>query len=224
MLQLSSPLVYATDQVAEHRVQRVEGGCYLCAQLGTAARALGNEPVARNMSFEAWPSWGPVTEGHVIVVPRDHVFSFAQLSPGDLVAAETFVREVEQRVAGVYGQTCLFEHGANVAGSAVGCSVDHAHVHVVPWGGDFISAARDDYASLSWHNVPDFSGLPADEPYLFVRDARGNAAVGTGSGIPSQALRRTLTSRMGRSDSWDWKTHPNTRTLTRTRSRLAMEI
>jgi len=72
----------------------------------------------------------PVTEGHALVVPREHVESLYQLSEKDQSALWALVSEV---------RTSLMLHyspdGFNIGvidGAAAGQTIGHAHIHVIP--------------------------------------------------------------------------------------------
>ena len=77
----------------------------------------------------------PVSEGHSLVVPRQHVASLFELSPEDQSALWMLVSEVRQQLADQ-----LNPDGFNIGvndGVAAGQTVMHAHIHLIPrWNGD----------------------------------------------------------------------------------------
>ncbi len=82
---------------------------------------------------ERWLSWDiePLTPGHVLVVPRRHAASLADLDPDD--GAELF--RVAQRVAVALRRSPLRCEGVNfflADGAAAGQDVFHTHLHVFP--------------------------------------------------------------------------------------------
>ena len=71
----------------------------------------------------------PVTSGHLLVVPRQHAASLAELDPRD--GAELF--RVAQRAAAALRQSGLRCEGVNfflADGAAAGQDVFHVHLHV----------------------------------------------------------------------------------------------
>ena len=72
----------------------------------------------------------PVNPGHLLVVPRHHYESLADIPPAlamDLFAVATRLAPVVMRVAGADGMNIVVNSGA-----AAGQDVFHYHVHVIP--------------------------------------------------------------------------------------------
>lgn len=91
--------------------------------------------VARNAAAIAFSDRFPVTEGHTLVVPLAHVVSIFDLSADELAALWQLVAEVRAALAQQH-RPDAFNIGVN-DGQAVGQTVMHAHVHVIPrYAGD----------------------------------------------------------------------------------------
>jgi len=72
----------------------------------------------------------PLTEGHMLVVPRRHVANLFDLGEQELAAVWRLVAEVHNRL-----RASDDVHGVNVGlndGRAAGQTIEHAHVHVIP--------------------------------------------------------------------------------------------
>lgn len=72
----------------------------------------------------------PVSPGHTLVIPRCHVSSIYDLSPGEQDALwdlTRVAREALRSIPGVDG----FNIGLN-DGPAAGQTMEHAHIHVIP--------------------------------------------------------------------------------------------
>ncbi len=72
----------------------------------------------------------PVTDGHALVIPRQHVGSMYGLRADQQAAVWDLVTEVRRRL--LIG---MKPDGFNIVvndGLAAGQTVDHAHVHVIP--------------------------------------------------------------------------------------------
>jgi diadenosine tetraphosphate (Ap4A) HIT family hydrolase len=72
----------------------------------------------------------PVTDGHTLVIPRQHVSSIYELSADEQSAVWDLVAEVRQRLL-IGLNTDGFNIGVN-DGLPAGQTVEHAHVHVIP--------------------------------------------------------------------------------------------
>lgn len=70
----------------------------------------------------------PLFPGHVLVVPREHRETLADLSPGQVAALFAHAREVSGALERALGADGTFVAMNN----RVSQSVPHAHVHVVP--------------------------------------------------------------------------------------------
>jgi diadenosine tetraphosphate (Ap4A) HIT family hydrolase len=99
--------------------------CPFCARVteGTALIHQGEVAVSFLDAF-------PVSEGHVLVVPRRHLARVEELGPDEWAGLFALVHRVSRELAGQPGVD-----GVNVginSGVAAGQTVDHAHVHVIP--------------------------------------------------------------------------------------------
>lgn len=94
-------------------------------------RIAGREDIhASTGSAVAFPDGYPVSEGHMLVVPRRHLGRVEQLEPEEWGGLFELVREVGRELAAVPGVD-----GVNIgvnSGEAAGQTVGHAHVHVIP--------------------------------------------------------------------------------------------
>lgn len=78
----------------------------------------------------------PYNAGHVMVVPRRHVASLAQLSPEELHETAVLTQRSEQVLTEAF-QPQGINVGMNLGRPAGAGIVDHLHVHLVPrWNGD----------------------------------------------------------------------------------------
>jgi diadenosine tetraphosphate (Ap4A) HIT family hydrolase len=173
--------------------------------------------------FAAWVSKGALVEGHLLVLPKTHALNLRGMGPVARSKLPAFLASVVTRVEASYGPVCMFEHGPTRYGSSAGCSIDHAHMHVLPWAGSLIEAAQANYRHFEWRPVASFDEVlnePPTDPYLFVRNGDGEMALATHPDIPSQALRRTIAAGLGREEEWDWKRHPRPATVQKTVRRL----
>ena len=113
------------------------GGCILCDKpaAGPAHHAENLILVERPRAYVLMNRY-PYTNGHLMVVPRAHVPSPAELSAEDHAALWELVRDAIEAL-----RRALRPEGLNVGinlGKCAGAGIDqHLHVHVVPrWSGD----------------------------------------------------------------------------------------
>ncbi|MGZ4185502.1 MAG: HIT family protein [Solirubrobacteraceae bacterium] len=99
--------------------------CPFCARIATGADIIHPGPAA-----VAFPDVFPVSEGHVLVVPRRHIARLEDLDAGEWAGVFAVVRDVCRELieqAGVDGLNL----GVN-SGAPAGQTIEHAHVHVIP--------------------------------------------------------------------------------------------
>jgi len=72
----------------------------------------------------------PAAEGHVEVVPKRHVESFFELTPGEVAEAYGLINDVQRELRRLYSPEG-YTIGVN-EGRAAGRSVDHLHIHLIP--------------------------------------------------------------------------------------------
>lgn len=79
----------------------------------------------------AFPDAFPVTDGHMLIVPRKHVSSTYELEMDEQQSIWALVGEVRQRLLTGLKPPDGFNIGFN-DGLAAGQTVQHAHVHIIP--------------------------------------------------------------------------------------------
>lgn len=102
--------------------------CIFCAIAAGEAPA---HSVYEGDTVMAFLDINPFTEGHTLVIPRDHATHLADLDP----AAGREMFAVAQRVAAAQRASGIPCDGVNVFlsdGTAAGQEVMHCHLHVVP--------------------------------------------------------------------------------------------
>jgi diadenosine tetraphosphate (Ap4A) HIT family hydrolase len=72
----------------------------------------------------------PISKGHTLVVPRQHVSSLDQLSTADQKALWGFVGKVREQLLNDFVPDTFYIGFNN--GAAAGQTAVHAHIHIVP--------------------------------------------------------------------------------------------
>lgn len=174
--------------------------CCLCAQIAGDRRHdlvhqhLGDDNYYRRLAeigrdWCAIPSIGALVPGHTLLCPKQHLRSFASLDPDVLDDAATHLTCLIDCLTQTFGNSVqLFEHGNAKHGFRVACSVEHAHLHVVPGAPDLWPHID---RSILW--APLINGLAglADAAgvgeYLLYRDLDGDYWI---AAAPEGGIRR----------------------------------
>ena len=149
--------------------------------------------------------------GHVLVCPRAHLRSVAA-APDDVVQdLEALALETTAFLRRALGRLVhAFEHGSGACTSRVACSIEHAHLHLIPADVD-VWAELDlmaDWRPLAPGAAP-LREASAGLEYLAYTSPRGERWLATtADGFPSQMLRQVFARALGREDEWNWRTRP----------------
>ena len=165
--------------------------------------------------FVVVPSIGALTPGHVLIVPRRHELSTLGLPPEELGGCARLIADVGEILRGTYGgEVVIFEHGScGMDGGHAGSCVDHAHLHMLPAGPEFVEASRARLGG-GWHagsSLEELAPLAAKRPYLLVGSQSMRPQLWVRSaplGAPSQLFRHVYSALAGRPDEWDWRRYP----------------
>lgn len=199
--------------------------CPYCTGLlspSNASRAPWDEVLWSDDEIYVAPTRGALLEGWLLVVPREHVLSSQALVRDRHSLLFGVTANAAARVAGLYGSATVFEHGAAIERSVVGCGVDHAHMHVLPLGFDLATASRRHTLGqqLAWTAFGSWAELdvPRGTPYAAVQHG-DTVWCGLGE-IPSQFFRRVIAGEMGCEELYDWRRSSGLDNIVRTLSRL----
>jgi ATP adenylyltransferase len=181
----------------------------------SGASAPWDRVLAESPSFVAFPSLGSLVAGWVLIVPRRPMLNLSGLSPAEWDELDEFQMQVSGRLRRFGSQLFVFEHGNRMAGGALGCGVDQAHLHLVPLPFDLLQSAidfpdSDIQWSLQVDTVSFRNAVSTDVEYIGIMNpASATAVVGHVRQPTSQWVRRLIAKGLGRAEAWDYKHHPN---------------
>lgn len=195
--------------------------CCLCSNLASGVvRQSWDNPVFESRNFVALPSLGSLVEGWLLLVPKKHFISMGALPEELVTEMEDMKAKITAHVGNEYGEACVFEHGPAFASRKVGCSVDHAHLHIVPFAINLAEAARpfmphdSEWSKASWSECREAHRTERD--YLYFEQPLGYGNISTHADFGSQVFRRAIASQIGRPDEFNWREHPELDNVART--------
>jgi diadenosine tetraphosphate (Ap4A) HIT family hydrolase len=186
--------------------------CRLCSSLTSHNDVdFWNKPIFESQNFVVLPSLGALVKGWLLLIPKAHYLCFGALpedAVSELCAMKMRVRESLQR----YGDVYVFEHGPSRPNHAVGCSVDHAHLHFAPLGFDIVHAMNPFLPEgTSWSRA----GLPECQAafgrhcdYLYVEQPTGVGWIANHNGFGSQLFRHAIAAHLGTPELFNWRENP----------------
>ncbi|MBD0372288.1 MAG: HIT family protein [Pyrinomonadaceae bacterium] len=211
-------------QFSDYSLACEQCSCSLCGELqGTSAplHMLLMPDAGESRVLWKTPNWvviptiGPLTPGHLMLVPRTHHYSILSCPEDTLDECQKLLGACAEMLRMIYGLDVLvFEHGATAQQHKVcGACIDHAHLHVVPGPRSFIAAAKDKL--FEWESgatLRELSNKVYGSPYMLVGQLSPDDlwVRQCAEAVPSQLLRRILALELGCEGKWDWRKQPNT--------------
>ena len=108
--------------------------CVLCANLtGHKSVEYWNRPLFESHNYVVLPSLGALVEGWLLIVPKSHFICVGAISQKLVEELHQLKTTLAQLLTPIYGPLVAFEHGPNRTSCDIGCGVDHAHLHLVPY-------------------------------------------------------------------------------------------
>jgi diadenosine tetraphosphate (Ap4A) HIT family hydrolase len=155
-------------------------------------------------TFRIIPTLGQLAEGHLLVIPHDHVCALADLPPDGLGQLEDLCKNVRSILTSAYGECIFFEHGIRNDASG-GCGIDHAHMHAVPVALRAApSGVRERFLGRAIRNLSQIKTEVPDSSYIFFEDCLARRFVFPVDCIPSQHMRKLIADSIGKKE-WDWR-------------------
>lgn len=200
--------------------------CCLCLNSAKQAPvASWDNPIAESESFVVLPSLGSLVEGWLLLVPKDHYICMGALPDALLQELVAVKSEMAAQIESQYGSLCAFEHGPGEVQRAVGCGVDHAHLHLVPIDFSLLEAARPflpadatwSAASLNDCRHEYLKGLD----YLYFEQPLGSGYISVHRSFGSQVFRKAISMKLGVPEQYSWREHPQLELTSRTIRGLA---
>ena len=161
--------------------------------------------------FALIPSIGPLCPGHVLICPKKHYRSVAALNRGELTEFAIFKGKVSHKLRDKFRAAVhAFEHGAASNSDRLICTVDHAHMHLVPAVSELSETIL---SALQWTKLPtgisDLRSSTGGREYISYETPSGDLFI-TQQDRPfeSQLMRKLFAQPLGCSSSWNWREAP----------------
>jgi len=189
--------------------------CPFCAEfdedgLSTFAALMGQRLNSRVIyeddQFVVMPPLGDFMEGGLLLLSRAHILSFAHLPAEHFARLEQLVGVICRALSQRWGVCPLvFEHGPAPERSKGVCCVDHAHFNIFP-AKVLINPHLVRRMHRTLNALSELRELrEAEFGYLFVQENNGERRVYDGRDVPTQLVRRIITTELGMPERWHWR-------------------
>jgi XTP/dITP diphosphohydrolase len=203
------------DPLACASRSRTAHNCPFCAELegdnqNTFAAMMGGRLSSRvvyeDENFVVMPPLGEFMEGGLLLLTRGHILSLAHLPPNQFEPLERLLQAIQRIVLERWGVApVIFEHGPAPDWGKGACCVDHAHLNIFPAQVEIHPQLRG-RMHLSLGSLSELAKLRrAEFGYLFVQENSGVRRAYDGRNVPTQLVRRIITTQLGFPERWHWR-------------------
>lgn len=145
----------------------------------------------------------PLCIGHILIITKSHYFNFYELPKEMKEETKKIIEKIRVLFQEVYhSDTLFFEHGSLQSGKA-GASIDHAHLHAIPFFGN-LEKILEELGKPIFCDIlsSDFS---KNFSYLYIENLKFKYLYKVDE-LPSQYLRKLLGKKIG-NQKYDWRSH-----------------
>jgi ATP adenylyltransferase len=186
---------------------------------------LASRVVYEDDDFIVMPPLGQFVEGGLLLLTRQHILSFSHLSQTRFARLEQLLTVIRGELAARWGvPPLIFEHGPAPQRTKGVCCVDHAHFNIFPARVE-VRPHLAQRMSLPLTSISELSKLRnAEFGYLFVQENDGTRSAYDAELVPTQLIRRIITTQLGLPERWHWKDYPGLDELVATYNALQGRI
>ncbi|GGP60711.1 HIT family protein [Streptomyces melanogenes] len=189
-------------------------GSDLCQELAgsrdtTFSMVYKGEPPSRLIhstdNFRLLADLSPMTLGHLLLLPVDHYFSFAQLANAFDEELPELLGKVEPAYRETFGMFTVLEHGSS-PGMQSGACISHAHWHILPVDGRRVDELilADGLAPTALAGLEHLAAFDS-VPYFMCLHEDGMNVYRPRPAMPRQYLRAKVAEIVGIADPlWDY--------------------
>lgn len=166
--------------------------------------------IAETDNFVVFPTTGGFVENYQLIVPKNHINCFGELSLSQLKELKGLIlwqKEINEKYFNM--KSSMFEHGALHPSNESGKSIIHAHLHIFPNNISLLeSISKYNFGIEDINDIADLRQICHQYmTYLYYGDIDDRDYIMTHQGIPSQFLRKVLTESLGK-NNWNWREYP----------------
>jgi len=179
------------------------------------AAANHDRPLLARTDWLVAPTLGAIVPNWLLLIPRDPVLNFRVWSELRAQSPEILLRDVRQHLGLREDEIIWFEHGPRIAGTATGCGLDHAHIHILLRPRFSFEAFTEKAQSLSKFG---WTTGASEEAYRRIAVDRSYLIAGSGDTVivaqdveatGSQFFRRVVGALADAGDAWDYRRYPH---------------
>ena len=163
-------------------------------------------------NFVVVPTLGSLVAGWLLIISKGHYLSMGAIPESQHAELNEVIEHVSTILKQAYCSPTIFEHGASVPKSKVGCGIDHAHLHLVPLNYSIIRVSEKILPNkLPTNSVDVLQNMHqmynSAMPYLFVMEPNAAGKFFDASSGQSQFFRRVIAKQEGYPEKFDYRNY-----------------
>lgn len=174
-----------------------------------------DRPLLDRADWLVAPTVGAIVPNWLLLIPRDPVLNFRAWRELHAQSPETLLRDVRQHIGLGKDEIIWFEHGPRIAGTATGCGLDHAHIHILirpHFNFETFAERTQSLSKLEWiasASKDAYHILSANRSYLIAGSDDGVIVAQDVEATGSQFFRRVVGTLADAGDNWDYRRYPH---------------
>lgn len=209
-------LAISSLQLAQQEDHHKEHEIEIQKLFSLSYRKIGNYNMALFLletdNWYAIPTMGSLTVGYILLVTKQHYLSLANLDSNLFFEMLNLKKSVEDFLFKKLGMHCIaFEHGTTNSYSTGANSVDHVHLHILPFSRPVWNEIITNIPATTVNTVESYNDLfevwkkNIPDTYLLFQDLDQKLYyISDSSYMPSQLFRKCLAPYLG-ANYWDWR-------------------
>ncbi len=201
--------------------------CQFCTELKTRKVLFNGEIIEGNRilyeteNFFVFPSLGQIVEGYLLIAPKKHYLSIAQIPEELYPELVKIQKKVEEILTRNYSKPLFFEHGPLSETEKGGCCITHAHLHCVPANVNVLDYLKKHFKYIK---ISSYSDLNKQTPYFFLEQSENKFLFSLNEIVPSQYIRQIIARGLNTPEKWNWKSYLGLSELKNTIKKLELEF
>jgi ATP adenylyltransferase len=185
-----------------------------------------DQALAESDEYVVVPTKGSLVPGWLLVVAKGHVLC-AGASPFSLPdGLQDILTITRHLIEPRFGPVTLFEHGPATDGTALGCGVDHLHIHAAPLAFSLRTEFQRLFPRSHWRGVTRWRDLQPIHSegvsYVAVQEPGGPLEWCEAPPNVRQPLRRAVAAAIGEDERFDYNLYPYDENVARTIEALSV--
>lgn len=183
--------------------------CIICEIINNP-QYLEDTIIYENSFFIVKAAKGMVVPGHLLIIPKEHINGFAELSIEKLNEIKEFVERISAKMKEYMKSNVIsFEHGSLEKGRHPQ-SIVHAHLHIIPY-----NLTQKNYEKIingcQLKKIETYEEIKkvTHKDYCYFKDEYGKMYLSDSIDFPRSIIFKVIAEQEGIDDDYEWREEKN---------------